>query len=134
LPRVGFLRWIGFFLRAGFFLSIGKLHDLGISRTTGRQRDYTALHFVFHALMQFVLKDGQELRVLSTRRLWLADQLLKKRPVMNHGLAQVFGAGLPPRLTKRALVGCTVIFENQWMIHGDIRRTLFKVANRWKRH
>ena len=25
---------------------------------------------------------------------WLADELLKKRPVMNHCLAQVFRAGL----------------------------------------
>jgi hypothetical protein len=33
-------------------------------------------------------------------------------------------------LKKRALVGCPVIFQNQWMVHGDIRRTLFKVAYR----
>jgi hypothetical protein len=76
------------------------------------------------------MEDGQKLRDLWMRCLWLADQLLKKRPVMNHGLPQVFGAGLPPRLTKRGLVGCTVIFENQWMIHRDIRRSLFKVAYR----
>src|ERR1700730_1639757 len=76
------------------------------------------------------IEDGQELRVLWMCRLWLADQLLKKGPVVNHGLAQVFGASLSPRLTKRALVGCPVIFENQWMAHRDIGLTLFKVAYR----
>jgi hypothetical protein len=35
------------------------------------------------------MEDGQELRVLWTRRPRLADQLLKKHPVMNHALAQV---------------------------------------------
>jgi hypothetical protein len=49
---------------------------------------------------------------------------------MNHGLAQVFGAGLPACLTKRASVGGAVIFKNQWVIHGDIRCTLFEVADR----
>jgi hypothetical protein len=49
---------------------------------------------------------------------------------MNHGLAQVFGAGLPVRLTKRALVGRTVILENEWMIHGDICCALFEVGYR----
>jgi len=27
--------------------------------------------------------------------MWLADQLLKTGPAVNHGLAQIFGAGLP---------------------------------------
>jgi hypothetical protein len=49
---------------------------------------------------------------------------------MNHSLAQVFGAGPPLLVPKRALVGCAVIFENPWVIHGDIRGTLFKVAYR----
>jgi hypothetical protein len=70
------------------------------------------------------------LRHLYARWLWLADQLFKKRAVMNHGLAQVFGAGLPAFLTKSALVGSTVIFEDQRMIHGDIRGTLFEIADR----
>jgi len=60
----------------------------------------------------------------------LADQFLEKRPVMNHSLAQVFRSGLPARLAKRDFVGCTVVFENQWMIHGDIGRALFKVGYR----
>lgn len=42
---------------------------------------------------------------LRSRCLRLIDQLFKKSPIMNHGLAQVFGAGLPPRLTKRTFVG-----------------------------
>src|SRR5271165_3256160 len=49
---------------------------------------------------------------------------------MNHSLAQVFRGGLPPRLTKRAMVSRAVIVKNKWMIHGDIRRTLLKVAHR----
>jgi hypothetical protein len=71
-----------------------------------------------------------QLCVLWTRRFWFADQLLKKRAVMNHGLAQVFGAGLPTCLTKRASVGGAVILENQWMIHRDICGTLFEVTDR----
>jgi hypothetical protein len=49
---------------------------------------------------------------------------------MNHGLAQVFGAGLSSRLTECALVGCTVVVEDQWMIYGDVRRALLKIAYR----
>src|ERR1700677_4949307 len=78
-------------------------------------------------LLQSAARRTDESSILRTRRLWLADQLLKKRSVVNHGLAQVFGTCLPPRLKKRALVGRTIIFENQRVIHGDICRTLFKV-------
>ena len=60
----------------------------------------------------------------------LADQFLEKRPVMNHCLTQVFRSGLPAHLVKRDFMGCPVVFENQWMIHGDIGRPLFKVGYR----
>jgi hypothetical protein len=63
-------------------------------------------------------------------RLPARHQFLEKRPVMNHGLAQIFGAGLPARLTKRASMRRAIIFDNQRMIHGDIRRALFKIADR----
>ena len=49
---------------------------------------------------------------------------------MNHGLSQVFRAGLASRLAKRALVRDPVILENQWMIHGNIRRPLLKITYR----
>ncbi len=71
----------------------------------------------------------QESRALSTRYLWFADQLLKERSEVNHGLAQVFGAGLAPRLKKSAFVSYTIIVENQWMIHRNICRTLFKITH-----
>jgi hypothetical protein len=67
---------------------------------------------------------------IRTGHLWLADQLQKKRPVMNHCLAQVFCAGLPLRMAKRDSVGCPVIFHNLWMVHWNICRTLFKVTCR----
>jgi len=67
-------------------------------------------------------------RALSTRYLRFGDQLLKERSKVNHGFAQVFGAGLAPRLKKCALVSGTVVIENLWMIHGNIRGTLFKIA------
>ena len=38
--------------------------------------------------------------VRRARRFRLVDQFLKKRAVMNHGLAQVFGGGLALRLTN----------------------------------
>jgi hypothetical protein len=38
-------------------------------------------------------------------QLRLARQILIKRPVVNHGLAQVLGRGLSPRLAKRDIVG-----------------------------
>src|SRR5580698_7406915 len=69
-------------------------------------------------------------RVLGKRWPWLADEFLKKGAVMNHDLAQVFGAGLALRAAKSALVGCTIIFENARMTDGDLRRALFKVADR----
>jgi len=49
---------------------------------------------------------------------------------MNHCLAQVFSVGLPQRLPKRDFMGCPVVFQNQWMVHGDICGALFKVAYR----
>jgi hypothetical protein len=48
---------------------------------------------------------------------------------MNHGLTQVFGAGLAPHLKKRGLMACPVILENERMIHGEIRRTMLKVTD-----
>jgi hypothetical protein len=47
---------------------------------------------------------------------------------MNHCLAQVFGVGLPSCLPKGDFVSRSIVLENQWMIHGDIRRPLFKVT------
>jgi hypothetical protein len=37
---------------------------------------------------------------LRAGHLWHPDKLMEKRPVMNHGLAQFFGTGLPARLTN----------------------------------
>ena len=67
---------------------------------------------------------------LRTGRLWHSDKLIKKRSVMNHCLAQFFRTGLATRLTNCDFVGCTVIFQNRRIVHGDVRRTLFKVAYR----
>src|SRR5579859_5315631 len=64
------------------------------------------------------------------RRIWFADQFFKKCPEVNHGLAQVFCVGLPSHLAKRAFMACAVIVENLWMIHGDVRSTLFKITHR----
>jgi len=49
---------------------------------------------------------------------------------MYHCLTQLFGTGLPPRLLKGDFVGRSVVFDDQWMIHGDICRPLFKVTYR----
>src|SRR6202030_3369309 len=67
---------------------------------------------------------------LGARHLWLCNQLLKQRAVVNHSLTQIFYAGLPLRLKKRACVGCTVVFENERMVHRDIRGSLFEVSYR----
>ena len=63
-------------------------------------------------------------------QLWLANQFLEKRPVVNHCLAEIFCAGLPPCLTERYFVCRPVILKNQRMVHGDICRPLFKVTYR----
>src|SRR5579863_3765319 len=76
------------------------------------------------------IEEQRKRRVLGTRRLRLGNQLFKKRPVVNHGLSQVFSASQPSRLTKRALVRNPVILKNQWMIHGNIRRPLLEIAYR----
>jgi hypothetical protein len=47
---------------------------------------------------------------------------------MNHRLTQFFRAGLPPRLPKGDFMRRPVVFQNQGIIHGDIRRHLFKVT------
>jgi hypothetical protein len=62
----------------------------------------------------------QNLRVLGTCRFWLAHHLFKKRAVMNHGLAQIFGAGLSLCLTDRRGMGPSVIIENQRMVRRDV--------------
>jgi hypothetical protein len=58
-----------------------------------------------------------------------ANQFLKKCPVMKHCLPQFFPTGLPLRLTDRDCVGGAVIFQNQRIVHGDIRRTLSKITD-----
>src|SRR5580704_17548118 len=69
-------------------------------------------------------------RSLGARDLWLADKLFKESPVVDHCLAQLFGAGLPKRLPHRDAVTGAIIFHNQWMIHRNICGTLFKIAYR----
>jgi hypothetical protein len=49
---------------------------------------------------------------------------------MNHCLAQVFRVGLSLRLPNRDFVRRPIVFQNQWMIHRDICRPLFKIAYR----
>ena len=49
---------------------------------------------------------------------------------MDHCLTQVLCAGPPLRMAQRDFVGGSVILQNQWMVHGDICRTLFKVTYR----
>ena len=49
---------------------------------------------------------------------------------MNHGLAQILGGGLPSRLAKRDIVGFTIVVDHQRVVHGNIRRPLFKVSYR----
>jgi len=66
--------------------------------------------------------------------LWRTDKFIKKRAVMNHGLAQFFCAGLAVRLAKGDGVGRPVILENQRIAHRDIGRTLFKVTYRIAAH
>jgi hypothetical protein len=69
-------------------------------------------------------------RSLPNGQLGFANQFLKKSPVMNHCLAQVFSVGLSLSLTNRDFVGRPVICENQWMVHGNIGRSLLKVTHR----
>jgi hypothetical protein len=56
------------------------------------------------------------------RQLSLANQFLKKSAVMDHRLAQVFGAGLTLSLTERDIVGRTVILKDHRVVHRDICR------------
>jgi hypothetical protein len=76
------------------------------------------------------LDEGRQLCALRARHLWLSNQFLKQRAVVNHSLTQIFCTGSTLRLKKRAFVGCTVIFENERMIHRDIRGSLFEVSHR----
>src|SRR6202035_2634171 len=55
-------------------------------------------------------------------------ELIKKLAVMNHRLAQIFRSGLATRTAGRDFMRGPVIFHNQWMVHGDIRRPLFKLT------
>jgi hypothetical protein len=73
---------------------------------------------------------GVQLRALRASHLWLPDQFLEQCAVVNHGLTQIFRTGLALRLKKRASVARTVIFENERMIHRDIRGSLFEVSHR----
>src|SRR5271154_3590762 len=60
----------------------------------------------------------------------LPDEFLKKSPVMNHRLAQFFGARSSQCLARRDCVSSPVIFRHQWMIHGNVRCTLLEIADR----
>jgi hypothetical protein len=77
------------------------------------------------------LKDkGHQLPALCACHLWLSDQFFKQSAVVNHSLTQIFCAGLALRLKKRAFVGCTVVLENERMVHRDIRGSLLEVSYR----
>jgi hypothetical protein len=67
---------------------------------------------------------------LRTGHLWHSDKLIKKRPVMNHGLAQFFGAGFAADLTVGDSVGQAVVFEDERVADGNIRGALLKVTDR----
>ena len=67
---------------------------------------------------------------LGASHLGLADKLVKERPVMNHCLAQVFGAGVAAGVAESDFMPGAIAFDNKWMIHGDVRGTLFKIADR----
>jgi hypothetical protein len=58
------------------------------------------------------------------------DEFVKKRPVMNHGLAQFFGAGFAAGLTIGDSVGQAVILEDKRMADGNIGGALLKVTHR----
>ena len=70
----------------------------------------TALHFVGNSPASAHHKDKRldpacsegSLRPLKS---WFCDQLLKERPVVNHGLAQLFRSGHALQLPKRNAVG-----------------------------
>src|SRR4030095_3007994 len=49
---------------------------------------------------------------------------------MDHCLPQVFCAGLALHLAERDFVSGSIVFHNQWMVHGDISCTLFKITYR----
>ena len=53
--------------------------------------------------------------------LWLTDQIIEKRPVMNHRLPQVFGVRLSARMTKRDFVCRPVVLHNPWVVDGYFR-------------
>src|SRR5579859_7861651 len=80
-------------------------------------------------------KDGfsRRKRRLSSSRfgaghLGLAGKLIKKSAVMDHRLAQIFGGGLAAGMANGDPVRSSVVLDEQGMIHGDIRGTLFKIA------
>src|SRR5664280_3645648 len=52
---------------------------------------------------------GRVMTQPSNRTFRLADQLLEEGPVMDHRLAQLFGAGLTPGLPKRDRVGRAIV-------------------------
>jgi len=60
----------------------------------------------------------------------LSSQTFKKRPKMNHGLAQVLGRGMSKPLANRDFVGFTVVVDHYRMVHRNICRPLFKVSYR----
>ena len=93
----------------------------------------------FQSDFQFLLIAAfdQEVARLGVRCLWFADQLLKQGPKMNHGLSQIFGAGLATRLAHRALMSRPVIVEDQRMVYGmnrarssGARGWIFKLSTR----
>src|SRR5580704_15207312 len=82
---------------------------------------------LFSMILRRLLLAASHLRLgssLRTGHLWRADKFIKKRPVLNHGLAQFLGAGLPARLTNGNCMGRAVVPEDQRIGHGDIRGTL----------
>ena len=58
------------------------------------------------------------------------DEFVEERAVVNHGLAQFFGAGFAAGLTIGDSVGQAVIFKDERMADGNIGGALLKVTHR----
>lgn len=57
-------------------------------------------------------------------QLRLAGQILKKRPKMNHCLAQVLGRGVSKPLANRDFVSVAIVVDHHRMVHQNICRPL----------
>src|SRR5579862_1093284 len=64
----------------------------------------------------------------ASGRDWFHNQFVKQSAVVNQRFPHIFGASLPARSPYSGLVRLAIMFDDQRVIHGELRRLIFEIG------